>query len=389
MVTMLPPNNGGYITSSFSPNETAKANIYKIFAQSSTVRASQVGKHNQYVGYYGVTQKTDKSFRITPMLLPLLGVDDSAGSEVNVFATTLSNSATDGRAVLVPYDDMIGSTIRLVSHEFAKTLPPKIPKGKPFLNTVTKLAPIKDLLPADSNTTKYVLVLCPNTLGIPAGETETNKGTLDDNMAEHFRDLGKHAIAWANMVTDMAEGVLPFEPELQTLAVTHKADFGTHFPKYTSAITLTTSQAMHFSTPPAVEDDDDAITATIQELRAQMKAAALRNMAAASPADPIGINVDMADMDSVIGLGAKPATSATNTDRQQAKLRLLCASYCETTGVTLFDLRDEITDVLADRKENQAESISNQLAATSNGLALTMDAINRAANWPLAYADTP
>jgi len=120
-----------------------------------------------------------------------------------------------------------------------------------------------------------------------------------------------------------------------------------------------------------------------------MKAAALRNMAAASPADPIGINVDMADMDSVIGLGAKPATSATNTDRQQAKLRLLCASYCETTGVTLFDLRDEITDVLADRKENQAESISNQLAATSNGLALTMDAINRAANWPLAYADTP
>ena len=389
MVTLLPPNNGGYITASFAPNTTAKENIHKIFTQSSKMRALQIGKHSQYVGYYGVTQRPDKSFRITPMLLPILGIDDSAGTEVNVFVTTLSNSAMDGRAVLVPYQDMTGSTIRLVTHEFAKTLPTKIPKGQPFLNTVKKLAPIKDLLPADATATKYVLVLCPNMLGIPAGEAETNKGVLDDNMAEHFRDLGKHAIAWANIATDLADGVIPFNPEIQKLAVDNKVDFGVHFPKHTSTITLTTSQAMHFGTPPAVEDEDDAITATIQELRAQMKAATVRNTATNNPADPIGINVDVEDMDSVIGLGTKPTATSTNTDRQQAKLRLLCASYCETNGVALFNLRDTITDVLIDKKDNQAESISNQLTATSNALALTMDAINRAANWPQAYSDTP
>jgi hypothetical protein len=47
MVTVLPPNSGGYITSSFPANDSAKQNIAKIFLQSSKARASQMEKHSQ------------------------------------------------------------------------------------------------------------------------------------------------------------------------------------------------------------------------------------------------------------------------------------------------------------------------------------------------------
>ena len=95
-------------------------------------------------------------------------------------------------------------------------------------------------------------------------------------------------------------------------------------------------------------------------------------------------------MESVMELGLKPiATPASNTDRQEAKLRLICASFCPTVGVTLLDLRDTIAGVLAEKKEFQPELFSNQLTATSNMLSQTMDAVNRSSNWPQAYADTP
>ena len=52
MVTTLPPKSGGYTTSLFPANATAKQNIAKIFMQSSKVHAStQMEKHSQYVGY--------------------------------------------------------------------------------------------------------------------------------------------------------------------------------------------------------------------------------------------------------------------------------------------------------------------------------------------------
>ena len=389
MVTTLPPNSGGYITSSFPANATAKLNISKIFVQSSKARAMQMEKHSQYVGYYGTTQKPGKPFKITPILLPNLGIDDSNGTEIDVFAATLSNVASEGRAVLVPHAKMCGSTIRLVSHDFAKTLPAKFPKGRCFKNTATKLSSIKDLLPADTDTKSYTFVICPNTLGIPAGETETVKGSSDDNMAEHFCELGKHAIAWLTIQTEGTEGILPFDLALQTAVVSNKVALDHHYPSATAVIDLTASPLFTFISPPAEEDEDDAIYCTIAELKAQLQAATLRNTAfALSQTNPLGLNVDL-DMDSVGGMGLKATTPTGNTDRQEAKLRLTCASYCPTDGVTLFDLRDSITEVLAEKKEYQPESLSNQLTATSNTLSLSMDAVNRAANWPQAYSDTP
>ena len=390
MVTALPPNSGGYITSSFPTNDSAKQNIAKIFTQSSKARASLIEKHSQYPGYYATTQKPNKGFRITPILLPILGLDDTGGPEVDIFAATLSNVASEGRAVLIPHAQLCGSTIRLVSQDFAKTLPPKFPKGKAFKNTEIKVAPFKDLLPLDSDTKNYVLILCPNTLGIPAGETETVKGSSDDNMAEHFRELGKHAISWLTVQTEGCEGIVPFSAALQTLVAANKKALLTIYPKHTAVINLTPSQLFTFISPPAVEDEDDAIYTTIVELRARLLAATMRNTAtAASQQNPLGLNVDV-DMESVLELGLKPtATPASNTDRQEAKLRLMCASFCPTAGVTLLDLRDTIAEVLAEKKEFQPESFSNQLTATSNMLSQSMDAVNRSSNWPQAYADTP
>jgi hypothetical protein len=47
MVTVLPPNSGGYITSSFPAKDSAKQNITKLFLQSSKACAPQMEKHSQ------------------------------------------------------------------------------------------------------------------------------------------------------------------------------------------------------------------------------------------------------------------------------------------------------------------------------------------------------
>jgi len=96
------------------------------------------------------------------------------------------------------------------------------------------------------------------------------------------------------------------------------------------------------------EDKEDAIYSTIAELKAQIQAATLHNTAVvASQVNPLGLNVDL-DMETVGGLGLKAITAPTgNTDRQEAKLCLTCASYCPTNRITLFDLRDSIMEVLA------------------------------------------
>ena len=97
MVTVLPPNSEGYITSSFPANDSAKQNIAKIFLQSSKARVPQMEKHSQYGGYYATTQQPNKGFKITPILLSILGLEDTSGTEINIFAATLSNVASEGR----------------------------------------------------------------------------------------------------------------------------------------------------------------------------------------------------------------------------------------------------------------------------------------------------
>jgi len=228
---------------------------------------------------------------------------------------------------------MWGITICLVTHEFSKTLSAKFPKGRCFKSTGTKLAAIKTLLPADADTKNYSFILCPNTLGIPAGETEMVKGSSDNNMAEHCCDLGKHTIIWLTIQTEGTEGVLPFSLALQTVVVANKVALDLHYPNTPAIINLTQSQLFTFISPLAEEDEDDAIYGTVAELKAQLQAATLRNTTvAASQVNPLGLNGGL-DMDSIGGLGLKTAAASTgNTDCQEAKLHLTCASYCPPTG---------------------------------------------------------
>ena len=132
MVTALQPNSGGYISASFPTSETAKEKLINQFTISSKARAALATKHSQYCGYYGITQKPGKGIRITPILLPNLGIDDSSGSEVEVYVATLSNLASEGQAVIVDLLQLTDSTIRLVTHDFAKKLPKKWPKRQTF-----------------------------------------------------------------------------------------------------------------------------------------------------------------------------------------------------------------------------------------------------------------
>ena len=389
MVTALPPNSGGYITASFTPNATAKGNIIKSFTLSTQMRKVTLGKHFQYVGAYGATKKPGKGIRVTPILLPTLGIDDSGGPEKEVFVATLSNVANEGQAVIVPLDQMTGSTIRLVTSDFAKTMPKKILRGQPFKSTVRKVAAIKDLLPEDAATIQYCLIICSNALLIPSGEPYTVKGTADDAMADYFRDLGDPAFTWLQVQTDLTKGVVPFSLELQELVEINKLAFDQFYPKHTVRLDLTPQPFFTFTSPQADLDEDDPIESTMAELRAQLAECVKRNMPepAATPAAlPSSIDPDLASM---MIMDPKTAASATTTnDRYEAKLRLICASFSEADGVSLFDLKDGVKGILALGKTSQAEALSNLLTASSETLADTMDAINRKADWPASYAVT-
>ena len=381
MVTALQPNSGGYISASFPANETAKKNIIKMFTSSSKARAALASKHSQYVGAYGITNKPGKGIRITPILLPNIGIDDSGVTEVEVIVATLSNSASKGQAVIVQLEQFTGSTIRLVTLDFAKKMPKKWPKGKPFKSSVKKIDTIKALLPDNSNTVQHVLVLCPNALGIPLGEPHTVKGSPDDSMAESFRELGECGNCWFQLMTNLSADVVPFDLNLQRLVETNKLEMDMYYPAHSAVITLTPSPAFIFSSPPCDEDDADAITTTIAELRVQLADCVRRNappQALAHP--PTNIHTDM---DSVVCMDTKPAaSSATSTEQYESKLCLLCASYSDAHGVMLFDLKDEIKEIMALGKASQAEAFCNCLLATSKNLTDTMDAANRSADWP-------
>ena len=164
---------------------------------------------------------------------------------------------------------MCGSTILLVTQEYAKLLPTKIAKCNAFKSSATNCATIRDLLPTkpESTNTKFVFVLVPNTLGIPAGEGKLVKGKSDANLAEHFRDLGSHAAAWFTMMTEGHTGIHPFSVELQTGVSTNKDALGATYPKHSTTIHLTPDQLFVFKSAPAKDDKDGAIYPTLAKLR--------------------------------------------------------------------------------------------------------------------------
>ena len=131
MMTALPPNSGGFITTSFTANDGAKSAFGKHFLLSSRARGGLTTKHLQNCGQY-VTIKKGTGVRTVPFLLPVSGIDDSSGAEVDVYAGSISNLAGQAKIVLTTTEQINGSTVRLVTKEYAKTLPKGFPKGEPF-----------------------------------------------------------------------------------------------------------------------------------------------------------------------------------------------------------------------------------------------------------------
>ena len=400
MVTAVPPNGGGFITASFPNNVRSEKFTKKHLVAATSARASACSKHTQIPGYYATYNKPTSSNPdrrcIRPILIPTSCVNSSSGSSEEVYLFTVSNLATEAKLFTAPASEINGSTIRLVTSDFAKTLPTSFAMGtsfKPSTKKMKEITALKDMLPTAGT---HVLVLCPNTFPIPGGTTYTVKGKVDDAMADTFRDLGPLGLPWLQLAGDVDPGVLPFDVILQSTVVANKVALGAHYPAYNSAITLTNSPALTFAAPALDSDDEgedgeDTVGEATAELRAALAECIRRNTPAAAPSPNHNVppNIETFEQDSVAGGVAGGA--ATNTeatmDRQLAKLRLMCASYQEETDtVTLYELDDKIRHTLALTKKFQAEKFGNLLRATNDTLAESTDCVNHFASWPDTYS---
>ena len=394
MVTVEPTNGGGLVTTSFPPNEGALRNFSQHFTMSSLVRGSIATKHTQHTGYYVPTLTKKGKLTLRHILLLASGVttNDTTNDEEEVFLATISNVASLGQLMMMPRLDVVGSTIRLVTATFAKTLPKHWPHGTAFKSTNVAVASIKDLLPPTN--TSFVLTICPKTCPILPGDAWVVKGAADDSIADVFRAVSEYAHTWLLITTSTDEGVIPFNLELQEKATAEKTTLAKIYPQKISAIKLSPTHVVALSTPPLVDEDADEdeadIQAALNALTDSLKACVARNMPAPTPNSPSPPQQIDIDLESLAGpTGATAEATKNNDDRVAAKLRLLTAGYSPKGGVTLMDLNDDMKQTLALSKASQAESFGNLLASTNDSLSDTTDCHNRSANWPSAYNAAP
>lgn len=400
MVTTAPPNGGGFITASFPVNGRAEKYTVRHLTAASTARASTCSKHILYPGFYATYSKPTAANPdqrgIRPILLPTSFV---ASSSEDSYLFTVSNLTTEAKLFTAPASEINGSTIRLVTADFAKTLPDGFAKGtsfKPSTRKIKDIPVLQDMLPTSGS---HVFVLCPNTLPIPGGTAFTVKGKVDDAVADAFRELGPVGLPWLQLIGDMDAGVLPFDVNLQSTVVANKIALGVHYPTYVATISITNSPTLTFTAPALDSDDEDeegedTVGQATAELRALLAECMRKNTPAAAPSPHTNVppHIETFDTESMIS-GANNGAAATNsqatTDRLLAKLRLLCASYQEETDtVTLFELDDKIRQTLALAKKSQAEKFGNHLRATNDALTKSTDCVNHFASWPETYSIT-
>jgi len=391
MITTAPPNGGGLISASFTPNPNGETIASSHFSLSTARRGKAATRHSQSVGFYATNQSkktgANNKIQVRAVLLPtaFLNPQDEEG-----YVATISNLASAAQLVTLSAREVNGSTIRMVTDVFAKTLPKDIPRGTSFKQTTRKAASIKDLIPEAG--TNYVLILCPNTFPINSGTSHTVKGTPDEGMGDAFRDLGELGLPWLQIMANLDNGVAPFDEALQSAATNNKIALDTVYPAYTSSILLTSLPSLDFTRPPIDEDDDsegaDLVTA-IKAIRASLSECIRRNMPAPPTTQQLPFNIDV-DGDSIMGQSNVGAAAPTppSSERLLAKLRLLCVSYSSTSGVGLFDIRDWIAEILAQPRPQWAEPFGNRLRETNDIHSSSMDAINRFARWPKAYLNS-
>ena len=125
---MSPDAGEGLISTSFpstGDDKDAKSVLSHFLAGASS-RATQAGNRSLNVGHYFVRNRKSR-IRLNPLYLGKAGVDrdDATDAEVDIFVGTQSNNPSCLMTALVSQSTMTGSTLWVVTLQFAKTLPKK------------------------------------------------------------------------------------------------------------------------------------------------------------------------------------------------------------------------------------------------------------------------
>ena len=136
MATILPPNSGGYITSSYPTQDNAQIFLSKFLTLSAKARKLLANRLNQCPGYYMV-RPTSKGLVLTYILLPCPTTFEVGGKDIDAFVSTMSNTVDLAKVIIVPVVTLTGSCIRMVTQEYAEHLPKGIPKGAVVLAILT------------------------------------------------------------------------------------------------------------------------------------------------------------------------------------------------------------------------------------------------------------
>lgn len=347
---------------------------------------SQLTNRINFVGVYASFTKRGET-EIMHALLPKLGIhEDASGDEIEVYAFTNSDIAGKPGFVLMSKEDFTGFTWRAVHEEYVKQLPAGWPRGKVILPTSTT-APdaVKDELP--TGYAKIHLVRVPNCFGIPSGHTQCAKGPPREDMVAHFESISKYHAAWLGFQRQV-DAVVPFSLALQQAIEQNKDQLGDHLPNAKGSV-FTSSNVVTVLNPPAVMDDRDAISATIKQLRQDLKAIVKSNMPIPRQGVPPKC-ITMGDDSVAPQSELKSPEVATKVshlakDRQLARVVLSAVGYDPEEGVQFFSLRDNIVQTVELPDAAAGDRMGNLLGKAASNLKRTNDYVNRRTDWPDAY----
>lgn len=390
MISVAPPNTGGTVSKAFPVSLKEKDFTLFYVKASSSGRKSHLTKQAKAVGFYSVKQSKSGKLRIYHAMLPVTYLEN----EVEYFAVTLSNIVAQPTFYTCSVAAVTGSTIRLVTESFAKSLPDteEFPRGKPFSASTKAVKSIKAYLPSGI---KFVLLVCPNILPIPPGAEQAVKGTVDDAMMEVFRTLGPVASRWLSIMTETDEGVAAFDKDFLAAVLTNKAALGDHFPVIPPTLTISTLPYVAYEANTIDredEDDSDDRQSAFEEIQAYLLACQQRNAPQPVQQPPGTIAIPAGDTESAMGPVVSSSSSNSSAERQTermiGKLRLLCGTIDEDGSLSLPDLKDSVVAVINGATSAQAEALGNHLRSTGETLAESMDAVSRATRFPEAHTVT-
>ena len=111
-------------------------------------------------------------------------------------------------------------------------------------------------------------MLIPNTFPIPAGVEDTYRGPVDKAMSHASMEIHPYGPIWLQLQTNMVMGIVPFLYSHQQLIQTGRVALATHYPKTdkAAAISLTLNRFVPLKSPPAEEEEDNAIQQAISAI---------------------------------------------------------------------------------------------------------------------------